>query len=261
MPDPRSALVPIPVQLRVAEIRTDPPLPLVGCGLGLAGVVAIAALFAGLPLLSIGMFTAGGAAALVMASVRRLRAEEDLAAAADEINSHVVRDAYGEILLALVDVRRALEGSTRLRGSVAPVLARCRAAVALCGRLARLANPLQRHLDTHDPALLRSDLERLRAHAEAATDEQAAAAWRQAAAARARQLATHEQMRAMIDRILARLAMVRAALESFAATIVRLQVVDEEQLALAGASVAEHLDDVEGELGALESALAPELAA
>ena len=63
------------------------------------------------------------------------------------------------------------------------------------------------------------------------------------------------------DRIVARLELVRAALESFTAMIVRLAVVDEEQLMLAGESMSSHLDGIDEELAAIESALATDFQA
>jgi hypothetical protein len=68
-------------------------------------------------------------------------------------------------------------------------------------------------------------------------------------------------MDAMRDRIHARLELVRAALESFAATVVRLHVVGEEQVTLAEESVVDQLDGVGAELDVLETALAMDLAA
>jgi hypothetical protein len=244
-----------------AELRTARPHPLAGPGLGLAGVIAIGALLAGLPLLSMCVLATGGIAAAVMGSLSRLCSTGAEAVLPDEIASHEAREVYRSVLLAFADLGRALDASTRLRSSATPVLERSRAAVQLCGRMARLADPLQRHLDAHDPAVLHAELDRLRARAEAASDDRAALAFGHAAAARARQLAVHEQMRAMRDRILGRLELVRAALASYTAMIVRLQVVEEEQLLLAGESVAEHLGGVDEELEVLEAALATDLAA
>ncbi len=52
-----------------------------------------------------------------------------------------------------------------------------------------------------------------------------------------------------------------AALETFAAMIVKLHVLDDEQVAVAAESVTEHLDGIGGDLAVLESALAVDLAA
>jgi hypothetical protein len=262
--DPRYALVPVPAHSHDAELRlvqAHVPPPRAHHTFLLAGVLAIGAFLVGLPLLSLCVLATGSVAAVVTSSASRLRGAGPGTVAPELITSREARAAYQGVLLAFDEIDRALASSGQLRSSVAPVLARGRAAVLLCGRTALLVNPLQHYLDTHDPLRLRAELERLRARAEAASDDQAASAWSHATAARVRQLATYDEMHAMRDRIISRLELGRAALEAFAATIVRLQVVDQEQLLLAGESMTEHLDGVDDELAALESALATDLAA
>jgi hypothetical protein len=141
------------------------------------------------------------------------------------------------------------------------VLERCESAVRQCGRLAVLSNPLQRYLDGHDRKHTQSDLDRLRARSEVATDDSTLEALGRAITARTRQLETHDQIVRMRDRIQARLQLARAALESFSATIVKLRVAGEEQMILSGESVMEHLDGVDDELELLEAELAVDLAA
>jgi hypothetical protein len=131
--------------------------------------------------------------------------------------------------------------------------------VTTCGRLARLAEPLQRYLDGHDPVHLQWELDRLRARTEAARDDATIVALTRAAAARESQLATRDQIAGQRDRTLARLELVRASLESFTAMIVKLNGTGEEQLLLAGESMADHLDEIGGELDALESVLETDL--
>jgi hypothetical protein len=140
------------------------------------------------------------------------------------------------------------------------VLTRCDAAVRQCGRLATLGNPLQRYLEVHDRAQTCADLERLRRQCAAAGDPPTGDALGRAASARARQLETHDQIVALRDRLQARLELVRAALESFAATLVRLRVAGEEQRILSGDAVTDHLDGVGDELDKLEIDLEAELA-
>jgi hypothetical protein len=262
--DPQYALAPpsqpsLDLQLRIAQASLPPPR--LHPTFVVAGVLAIGSFLVGMPLLSLCVLATSSIAAVVAGSTSRLRGAGRQAIAPDAIISHEAREAYRGVLIAFAEIERVLVTSTRLRSSVAPVLERGRAAVLLCGRTAVLANPLQQYLDRHDPVRMRAELERLRSRAEAATDDQEASSWSHATAARARQLSTYEEMRTMRDRIVARIELVRATLESFAATIVRLQAVDEEQLLHAGESMAEHLDGVDDELAALESALATDLAA
>lgn len=260
MQEPRLALVSTASLLGSRSIspriQLDPPRSAVGPSLGVAGALVVASFLAGLPMLSMGLLAVGGVAAVVRGSLTRRRGPAVARVALDSIASREAREAYRRALSAFTDVQRAAAASARLRSSVAPALERGRAVIGLCGRMAQLANPLQHYLDLNDPMVIRAELDRLRARAEAASDDQAASAWSHATAARARQLAMYEQMCGMRDRVVARLELARAALEALAATIVRLTVLGEEQLVLSDASVIEHLDGVDAEIAALEAALA-----
>src|SRR5262249_42653634 len=92
-------------------------------------------------------------------------------------------------------------------------------------------------------------------------DDQTVDAFGRAAEACARQIETHDQLAAMRERIYARLELVRAALASFLATVVKLQVSGEEQRIPSGDSAVPHLDGAGSELEVLETALALDLAA
>ena len=70
-----------------------------------------------------------------------------------------------------------------------------------------------------------------------------------------------DQIVAKRDQVCARLELVHAALDAFAATIVKLHTIDEEQIVLAGESISDHLDGVAEDLEVLESALELDLAA
>src|SRR5262249_50689506 len=112
-----------------------------------------------------------------------------------------LRDTYRAILVSYDEIERVVKNARRLRSAMVPLLERCVAAVELCGRMAVLANPLQRHLDAHDPRVLKTDLESLRARCEATTDEDTARVLRGALAARTRELASVEQIAVTRDRI------------------------------------------------------------
>jgi hypothetical protein len=258
--DPRFALTPIILPAARANQSVPPPHSILGRGVGISGALAAGGLLAGFPLFSLCALATVGMIAVAVVAGARTRGDAQLVWP-DSIASHEARESYHGLLLALSDVQRALAVAPRLRSSIAPVIERSRAAVLLCGRLAKLSNPLQRYLDAHDPVVIRAELERLRRRAAIAADETTAAIWIHATGARARQLATYEQMLATRDRILARLELVRASLESFSAMIVQLQVAGEEELALAGESVVDHLAGIDDELGALEVALGSDLAA
>jgi hypothetical protein len=257
----------VPLSIAAANFDTEPGKKhsLVLCSSAAASLIAMGLFAAGLPVVSVCMLALSGMSSLVIGSAitAGLAREQGRSRriAPEEIASEEVRATYRAILHGLTDVERALAEVPRLSGMMSSVLERCCSAVELSGRIALLANPLQRYLDRHNAAFIRAELDRLRSRAEATMDQAAIAGFRQAAAARERQLAVVEQIVAKRDQVCARLELVRAALDTFAATIVKLHTLDEEQVVLAGASVAEHLDGIGDDLAVLESALELDLAA
>jgi hypothetical protein len=227
---------------------------------GTTALVAMAFLSAGLPALLVCLIAVSGISSIALGSAlaNESHASAPSVVAPEAIVSCEVQASYRAILLAFAEVDGALADAPRLARAMADVLRRCREAVALTGRIALLANPLQRYLDIHDPGFIRSSLHRLRLRAETASDVAAASAWSHAAAARMRQLEVIDQLIAKRDQICARLALVHAALDGFAATIVKLQALDDEQVALAGESVSDQLIEIGAELDVLEAALEPE---
>lgn len=233
-------------------------------GFGATALLAMGFLTAGLPLISMCMLAVAAVSSLALGSPAGAAndSRDDAQGrwvAHENIVANEAHAGYCAILLGFADVERALADAPRLRSPLASVIERCRAAVALSGRIALLANPLQRYLDTHDAGAIQLALERLRTRAETTSDDVTVAALSHAAAARARQLAIVEQIAAQRDRISARLALIHAALETFAATIVKLQSLDEEQIVLAGESITDQLAEIGDDLAVLESALDPDL--
>jgi hypothetical protein len=236
------------------------------CGFACTSMLSVVLFLTGMPLISMAVLAVTGVSTIVLESaISARRRRRGLTADGLELPELIValetRDTYRAILAAYADIRRVLADAGALRSSRSAVLGRCDAAVRQCGRLAVLSNPLQRYLDAHDRTRTRTELERLQQKSEAARDPAAGEALGRAAAARARQLETHDQIAAMRDRIQARLELVRAALESFAATMVKLRVAGDEQALLSGATLVEHLDGVGDELEVLEAELAIDLAA
>jgi len=209
-------------------------------------------LVVGMPVISAALVAASSASTLALLRTTPHSSRSRLLPEA--IVSLEARQTYRAILGAFAEIERiahATPSATSMR-----VIDRCRSAVELCARVAVLGNPIQRYLDGHQPEHLRSELDRLRAHTEVAADERTISDLSRATAARARQLATYEEMRAMRDRIQARLELVHASLESFAAQLLKLQVVEEEDLAFADETVTERIDGISEELDILESTLA-----
>jgi uncharacterized membrane protein (Fun14 family) len=236
------------------------------CGFAFTSMLSVVLFLAGMPLISMGVLAITGVSTIVLESALATRRRRHGARVEDLESPEVIvaletRDAYRGILSAYGEIRRALSDASAMRAVQPAVLGRCEAAVRQCGRLAVLSNPLQRYLDAHDRKQTRADLDRLRERSEATTDESTVDALGRAAAARTRQLETHDQIVKMRERIQARLELVRAALESFSATIVKLRVAGEEQMILSGDSVMDHLEGVDDELELLEAELAIDLAA
>jgi len=232
---------------------------------GLAGTLSLAMLLAGLPLVSMGI-VAAATTAYVIASKASAAARALRSAALpppEAIVAFDLREAYRGILALYGEVERGIACTRRLRSAIDPMLERCMATVELCGRMALLSNPLEHHLDAHDPRALRVEIERLGARCAATTDEDAAKVLRAALAARKRELANLEQMTVMRERIAARFELCRATLSAFSATIMKLHITDEEQAASAIGSVADHLESVAEKLEILEAVLGvePELVA
>lgn len=258
MRDPELALMTIPdTGHRIAIGRLTRPHLL--AAFGVAALLSVSWFLVGVPLASICVIAS--LLALVLASTSCNECARRPLALPEGIVSIELRETYRLIVVAQAEVERAVADAPRLRSVVEPVLERCTSAVQICERLALLANPLQRYLDAHDVGAIRDELERLRLRTEAATDEQVASALGHAIAARTNQLAAHEQISTMRERIHARLELCRAALASFAASLVRLQVADEEQIVLAAGTVTEHLDGIGDELESLESVITLDLAA
>lgn len=236
------------------------------CGFAFTSMLSVVLFLAGMPLISMAVLAITGVSTIVLESAmsgrrRRLGPGADYPEVPEVIVALETRDTYRAILGTYDDIRRVLGEAPPLLASQSSVVERCDAAVRQCGRLAVLSNPLQRYLDAHDRAQTRADLDRLRARSEQVSDEPTVEALGRAASARMRQLETHDQIVAMRDRIQARLELVRAALESFLATIVKLRVAGEEQTLLSGESVLEHIEGVGDELDVLEAELAIDLAA
>ena len=250
------ALIPLSTQSVQFIVQPEANHRVALCGLGGTMLLAMGFLTAGLPVISMFVLAIAGVSSFVFGSATELanRARSHQVAP-DEIAASDTRALYTAIVLALAEIERALRDAPRLSASVAPMIERCRAAVALSGQVALLANPIQHYLELHDRGLVEAALASLRARAVASHDDVAVAALHHAAATRERQLAILDQIAAKRDRISARLELVHAALDAFGGTIVKLHTLEEEQLVLAGEPIAEQLDGIRDDLEVLEAAL------
>ena len=235
--------------------------------LGVAGPVAAAVWFVGLPWLSLLVLAIGAvyfSTSVAAASVRAIRREtaqgplalplafevEPAAVAAPDL-----RAGYEDILRLHEEIRTALAVADRAQAALITVFAECGAVVQAAGRLARLANPLHAYLGARGGAQAKEALGRLAASADVATDRVAETAYRGAAAARGRQLGTLLEIQTLRERTRARLELIAASLESVLAMVIKLQALDGEEVELAGARMTDQLAAVGDELALLESAL------
>jgi hypothetical protein len=173
----------------------------------------------------------------------------------EDIADPQLRFTYSSILSARDELEIAIANAPGYASAAQSVKQRCSEAVRLCARVAPIANRLYGYLATQETWAAARHAADLRMKARTSTDAVTSRTLAQAAAACERQLASCEELSRTRDRIHARLELVLASLRSFTATVVKQQTLEDEQLALAGETVAEHVDSVREELAVLESAL------
>ncbi|MBX3160433.1 MAG: hypothetical protein KF773_30995 [Deltaproteobacteria bacterium] len=234
------------------------------CGIGIAGLLSVTLFLAELPILSMLVIALVATSTLVIGSSVAFASwsqRPPRPVAVEAVSPGEAREAYRAILHSFAEVERAANEATRIHTTVGPALERSRAVVQRSGKMAMLANPLQRYLESHERNAIPLELDRLRIRTETSRDDAVVGALSRAAAARSHQLAIHDELIAMKSRICSRLELVRATLDAFAAAIVKLHVVDEEQAAVGSSSVVDDLDGIGEDLDALASALESDLAA
>ncbi|HEX7839248.1 MAG TPA: hypothetical protein VF469_17340 [Kofleriaceae bacterium] len=222
-------------------------------GMDLVSVVAFLFFLALLPLSSM-LYVAGvGASFVGLAAIPWPRTPSIVFP--EDIFDPVLRETYRAILAARGQLERAVEDAPGLKRCAASLNKRCADAVRLCARFALVANRLHVYLTANEASRIATEIAQLRSKATTTRDASAARDLGKAAAAYERQLATCAELVQTRDRIRARLDLVLASLRSFIAAVVKQQATEDEQLALAGESLSEQVDEVQGELAVLESAL------
>ncbi len=104
-------------------------------------------------------------------------------------------------------------------------------------RLVRSGRDLARYLGQTDRSEVRSEMERMRARADTATDASAREQYLQTIAARAEQLKALDDLAAALERVHVNLARIEATLEGLAAKVVRMAAMD-----------AQAMDDLSGDV-------------
>jgi len=222
-------------------------------GVGLVAVVAFIFLISLLPLSSMLYIAGVGASFVGLAAIPWPKRSSIVFP--EDIVDPVLRETYRAILAARGQLERALEDAPGLASTAPSLNKRCADAVRLCARIALVANRLHVYLSANEASRIAVEVARLRAKAATAHDPSTACDLGKAAAAYERQLAACKELVQTRDRIRARLDLVLASLRSFTAAVVKQQAAEDEQLALAGESLSEHVDEVRDELAVLESAL------
>jgi hypothetical protein len=172
-----------------------------------------------------------------------------------ELGPQEIQSAYVEILRAHEDIRLALGRSQGILEPLRDAYDRLSELVQAAGRVARRGNALQEYLRRYCAQNLETEAAQLEARTAETTDEPAARAFRQAARARRQQLDIYHQIEGLYDRVKARLALVASFLGAVGALVVKLHVLDLEQVEAAGSSISDHLDLLRSDLELLETSL------
>lgn len=222
-------------------------------GAGIALAVTLPVMIAMVPFTSLLYVSGFVATCAALAAAPWPRRDPDVYP--EDICDLQLRQTYCAILGAREELEIALANAPAYAATSASLQQRCQEAVRLCARVAPVANRLHAYLSQQEMWMLARQASDLRARSQATTDATAARTLAQAAAAYERQIASCEELTRTRDRIQARLELVLASLRGFAATVIKQQTLEDEQLALAGETVTEHVDGVREELSVLESAL------
>ena len=154
------------------------------------------------------------------------------------VEDPALRDSARAIASARADLDRIMADA---RGDVAVQLAGVTVSIdELEGRAVRLVRSgrdLARYLGQTDRSEVRSEMERMRARADTATDASAREQYLQTIAARAEQLKALDDLAAALERVHANLARIEATLEGLAAKVVRMAAMD-----------AQAMDDLSGDV-------------
>lgn len=172
-----------------------------------------------------------------------------------DLGPQEIHSAYVEILRAHEDIRIALGRSEGILEPLRDAYDRLSELVQAAGRVARRGNSLQAYLRKYCPQGLESEAAQLDSRTGETSDELAAQAFRQAARARRQQLDIYRQIEGLYDRVKARLALVASFLGAVGALVIKLHVLDLEQVEAAGSSISDHLDLLRSDLELLETSL------
>lgn len=234
-------------------------------GLAMSTLAAAGVLSLGLPAISVALLGAGVMHWVVETArgTRRIANEERALGplarpltpevVPGEIASAELRASYHGILSRHEEIRKQLVAAERVQACFRETLVRCGAMAQLAGRLARLADPLEAYLRSHSAANVTGEIDGAARHAQVTGDPVAVETRRREAAVRGRTLGTMLELEAMRDRIYARLDVVSATLDTVAASVIKLHVLDLAEVELLATAAADEAGALAEELEALEA--------
>jgi hypothetical protein len=174
---------------------------------------------------------------------------------AEELEAIELSAAYADVLRAHEGLRGAMRDGDNPSQDLRDVYQRCTDLVLATGKVARSGDSLRRYMGARSPLTVEAEVARLEDRAARSCDDGAASAYRMAAGARRRQLDTYQQIGTLYDRIEARLVLVTSFLSAVEAMVVKLQALDMERLHDELVSIGEQIDELNGEIGMLETNL------
>jgi len=174
----------------------------------------------------------------------------------DDVQDPAVRSTVRELWVARNELARVVGGaSLQVRGYVGMIVSSLGQLESQAGELVGRADLLGRYLATVSPALVETEVARLRAESVATDDPEARKQFEQALASRQEQLKALEDIKDARDRVSGTLSKVVAALQALPAKVVRMQVMDAESLTAVSGDVNRELDTLSNEVSAFEETL------
>lgn len=173
----------------------------------------------------------------------------------NDIDAPELRVSYVRVLSVHEDVRTMLAEGGDLCRRLQDLYQYCGELAQSAGRVAKLANGVHAYLGTINVSDIERENRRLEKRVKDARDAEARRTFEAAVNARTRQLHTYHQLLCLYERVSARMEVVVASLESAHALAVKLQALDDEEIAVAHSSVADQLEQLRDDEVIVEAAL------
>lgn len=173
----------------------------------------------------------------------------------NDIDAPELRVSYVRVLGVHEEVRTMLAQGGDLCRRLQDLYLYCSDLAQSAGRVAKLANGVHQYLGTINVSDIERENRRLEKRVKDARDHEARRTFEAAVTARSRQLDTYEQLLCLYERVSARMEVVVASLESAHALAVKLQALDDEEIAIAQTCVTDQLERLRDDQIIVEAAL------